>query len=110
MGIQAPTGKISISRWPVVAVSMLVTLTWGGKTAFAAFAEPAVFASEHGVLDIIMIAKPKAIPSISFTPPGGGAAINPLGWVYEICRRPASGDDCPPGTGTVADYSGVRLA
>jgi len=69
-----------------------------------------VFASEQGVLDIIMIAKPKPIPSISFTPPDGGSPVNPIGWVYEICRRPASGDDCPPGAGTEADYGGVRLA
>src|SRR5262249_25038652 len=26
--------------------------------------------------------------------PGGGAAVNPIGWVYEVCRRPASGDQC----------------
>jgi L-ascorbate oxidase len=89
---------------------MLAMLACGGKTALAAFAEPAVFASEHGVLDILMIAKPRPIPSISFAPLGGGAAINPIGWVYEICRRPATGDRCPPGTGTVADYGGVRLA
>jgi L-ascorbate oxidase len=89
---------------------MLAMLACGGKTALAAFAEPAVFASEHGVLDILMIAKPRPIPSISFAPLGGGGAINPIGWVYEICRRPATGDRCPPGTGTVADYGGVRLA
>jgi L-ascorbate oxidase len=109
MGIQAPTRKISISRWLTVTASMLAALAWGAK-AFAAFAEPAVFTSEHGVLDILMIAKPKPIPSISFLPPGRGAAINPTGWVYEICRRPASGDRCQPGPGTVADYGGVRLA
>jgi L-ascorbate oxidase len=66
--------------------SLLVPLTCGSKAALAIFAEPAVFASEHGVLGILMIAKPKPIPSISFTPPGGGATVNPLGWVYEVCR------------------------
>jgi L-ascorbate oxidase len=110
MGFQAPTQTISISRWLTIAVSMLATLTWGSEAALAAFAEPTVFASEHGVLDITMVAKPKPIPSISFVPADGGAAINPTGWVYEICRRPASGDRCPPGIGTVADYGGVRLA
>jgi L-ascorbate oxidase len=103
------TRKISICHW-LSALSMLAMLTCAGKAALAALVEPAVFASEQGVLDILMIAKPKPIPSISFTPQGGGAAINPLGWVYEICRRPASGDRCPPGAGTVADYGGVRLA
>jgi L-ascorbate oxidase len=109
MAVQAPTRKISLCKW-LSAASMLASLTCGGKTALAAFVEPAVFASEHGVLDIMMIAKPKHIPSISFTPPGGGVAVNPLGWVYEICRRPASGDQLPTGAGTVADYGGVRLA
>src|SRR5262245_45003717 len=110
MGTHAPARKLSISRGLIVALSILATLTWGAKTALAAFAESAVFASEHGVLDILMIAKSKPIPSISFMPSGGGAAINPTGWVYEICRRPTSGDRCPPGIGTVADYGGVRLA
>jgi L-ascorbate oxidase len=108
MGIQAPTRQISMCWW-LSAVSVLVGLTCAEETAFAVLAEPASFASEHGVLDILMIAKPKPIPSIPFTPPDGGATVNPLGWVYEICRRPASGDHCPPGAGTVADYGGVRL-
>ena len=97
-----------VARWLSVA-SLLVPLTCGSKTALAV-PEPAVFASEHGVLDLMMIAKPKPIPSISFAPPNGGSAVNPLGWVYEICRRPATGDYCPQGAGTVADYGGARLA
>ena len=101
--------NISICYW-LSAMGMSAALTCGSTTPLAALVEPAVFASEQGVLDILMIAKPKAIPSISFVPPRGGAAINPTGWVYEICRRPASGDDCPPGPDTVADYGGARLA
>jgi len=110
MIIQAPTRKMCICHW-LSAVGMLATLMCASKATTAAnFAEPAVFASQQGVLDILMIAKARPIPSISFTPPGGGAAINPVGWVYEVCRRPASGDRCPPGAGTAADYGGVRLA
>jgi FtsP/CotA-like multicopper oxidase with cupredoxin domain len=101
--------NISIGYW-LSAMGMSAALTCVSTTPLAALVEPAVFASEQGVLDILMIAKPKAIPSISFVPPGGGAAINPTGWVYEVCRRPASGDDCPPGPDTVADYGGARLA
>jgi len=93
---------------------LLATLAMLGCCSGAANAtdlvEPAVFASSNGVLDILLIAKPKPVPSIAFTPPGGGNAINPTGWVYEICQRPASGTSCPAGTGTVADYGGVRLA
>jgi L-ascorbate oxidase len=109
MDIQAPKRRISLCWWLSVA-SLSVLLTCGSKAAFAVLAEPTVFASELGVLDILMIAKPKPIPSISFMPPDGSAPVNPVGWVYEICRRPASGDHCPPGAGTVADYGGVRLA
>jgi L-ascorbate oxidase len=91
------------------AISIVASL-WGGAAAAADFVEPAVFASSNGVLDILMIARPKPIPSISFTPPGGGSALNPTGWVYEICKRPNNETACPAGAGTVSDYGGVRLA
>ncbi|MFO1134296.1 MAG: multicopper oxidase domain-containing protein [Rhodoblastus sp.] len=74
-----------------------------------AYAEPPVFSSTGGVLDIMMIAKPKRISTIAFTPPGGDT-INPIGWVFEICPRPATGLDCPANSSTVSDYGGVRLA
>jgi FtsP/CotA-like multicopper oxidase with cupredoxin domain len=91
------------------AMSIVASL-WGGSAGAANFVEPAVFASSNGVLDILMIARPKPIPSISFTPPHGGPAINPTGWVYEICKRPANATGCPAGAGPVSDYGGVRLA
>lgn len=72
--------------------------------------EPAVFTSAGGVLDVLMIAKPKAVPTIAYLPRGGGPAINPIAWVYEVCARPATGNTCPPGAATVSDYGGVRLA
>jgi FtsP/CotA-like multicopper oxidase with cupredoxin domain len=75
-----------------------------------AIVEPVALSSIGGVLDILMVAKPKPVPTISFHPPGGGAAINPIGWVYEICPRPAAGNQCPADATTVADYGGVRLA
>ncbi len=73
-------------------------------------AEPAVFPSSGGLLDLLMIAKPKPVPTISFSPPDGSATINPVGWVYEVCPRPAAGDQCPQDATTVSDYGGVRLA
>jgi L-ascorbate oxidase len=75
-----------------------------------AITEPAVFTSSGGVLDILMVAKPKPVPTISYPPPGRGAPINPIGWVYEVCRRPPWSNQCPAGAATVADYGGVRLA
>src|SRR6266851_2752554 len=94
-----------------VALSCFGGLLLGNSAASAAsFVEPAVFSSSNGVLDILMIAKPKPVPSIVFTPPAG-AAMNPTGWVYEICPRPASGLTCPQGGhSTVSDYGGSRLA
>ena len=93
------------------ATSVVALLFAGaGQAAAADFVEPVVFSSQNDVLDILMIAKPKPIPTISFSPPHSTSVIHPTGWVYEICKRPASGNTCPTGTGTVADYGGVRLA
>jgi len=36
--------------------------------------------------------------------------IHPTGWVYEVCTRPASSNECPASSTTVSDYGGVRLA
>jgi L-ascorbate oxidase len=74
------------------------------------FKEPAVFASSGGVLDLLMIARQLPISSISFSPPSGRASVNPVGWIYEVCQRPSSVDQCPMDTNTVSDYGGVRLA
>src|SRR5215470_7001187 len=88
------------------ALAAMLTCATNGQTRH--FNEPTVFASKNGVLNITMIATPRPIPTISFMPPDGSAAINPTGWVYEICNRPATGDECPPGS--VAEYGGSRLA
>jgi FtsP/CotA-like multicopper oxidase with cupredoxin domain len=83
----------------------------GIETASAAsLAEPPVFASRNGVLDIMMVATAQPIPGIAFTPPHSSAVIHPTGWVYQICPRPASGLTCPSGSSTVAPYGGARLA
>jgi L-ascorbate oxidase len=75
------------------------------------FVEPPVFASVHGVLDLLMIAMPQPVPSLSFLPPSG-PAINPVGWVYQICPRASAVpvNQCPAGSPTVSSYGGIRLA
>jgi L-ascorbate oxidase len=99
-----------LRRWLGTAY-LVATLACGTVTARAGeFVEPQVFSSSHGMLDLLMIARPKPVPSISFQPPRGGPAIEPTGWVYEICPRPRSGNECPMGAPTVSDYGGVRLA
>jgi L-ascorbate oxidase len=95
----------------IVAAVIAVTFAYAPLSAPAEpLTEPAVFSSSNGVLDLLMIAEPKSVSTISFSPPRGGAAINPIGWVYEVCPRPPSGNVCPADATTVADYGGVRLA
>jgi FtsP/CotA-like multicopper oxidase with cupredoxin domain len=91
---------------------MLAAL-WGGFGTASAqnyLADPPVFVSQNGVLDIMMIAMPAPIPTITYSPPDGSGPINPTGWVYQVCPRPASGLSCPAGSPTVAPYGGTRLS
>jgi L-ascorbate oxidase len=91
--------------------AVLVGLTCAAPVAVAAnLAEPTVFASSHGVLDLLMVARTKTLSNIAVPSPDG-AVLHPTGWVYEICQRPRdqNEDECPAGSG-VADYGGVRLA
>ena len=89
--------------------AVLVGLTCAAPIAVAgALVEPPVFASSHGVLDLLMIARPKPVSTLAVASPDGDV-LHPTGWVYEICPRPAYGNVCPPGV-TLADYGGVRLA
>src|ERR1700680_898397 len=111
-----PFCKASLAVW-TASVRLLAgpgfatALAWAPSSGQAEpLIEPAVFHSSGGVLDILMIAKPRPVPTISFTPPKSAASIHPIGWVYEVCLRPPSGNQCPPAPTTVSDYGGVRLA
>jgi FtsP/CotA-like multicopper oxidase with cupredoxin domain len=101
-----------VARRGCIAVSgAIAALSVGvGAAAAQSLAEPPVFSSHNGVLDIMMVAIPQPIPTISFTPPHSHTAIHPIGWVYQICPRPASGLSCPAGSSTVSPYGGTRLA
>jgi FtsP/CotA-like multicopper oxidase with cupredoxin domain len=105
------TREMSTGRRLGAAVFIAALWVGGGAGTARAdnLAEPPVFTSQNGVLDIMMIAMPQPIPTISFTPPGG-SAMHPTGWVYQICPRPASGLACPSGSATVSPYGGTRLA
>jgi L-ascorbate oxidase len=101
-----------LTRRSIGAASVIAAL-WAasdGTAAAQTLIDPPVFASQNGVLDIMMVATPQPIPGISFTPPGSRAGIHPTGWVYQICPRPASGLSCPQGSSTVSSYGGTRLA
>jgi L-ascorbate oxidase len=97
----------SSMRLGAIAVAFLC----GSSVALAgAFVEPPVFASSKGMLDLLIIALPQPVPSISYVPPSG-PAINPIGWVYQIClRASATGNECPAGSPTTSYYGGIRLA
>jgi L-ascorbate oxidase len=84
----------------------LLFVSLSGSSAFAQgdpMTEMPVLASDSrtGVLDVLMIAKPKAIQLTG----------RPLtAWIYEICRRAtAVNDRCPAGSSTLSPYGGVRL-
>ena len=75
------------------------------------FVEPPVFVSSNGVLDLLMVALPLPVTSLTYVPPYNLPALNPTGWVYQICQRAvAVGNACPAGSGTVSNYGGTRLA
>jgi FtsP/CotA-like multicopper oxidase with cupredoxin domain len=102
--------EFSLHRW-IAAAGLFAALSISGGTAAADnLADPPVFTSQNGVLDIMMVAMPQPIASISFTPPNSHAIIHPTGWVYQVCPRPPSGLSCPSNSRTVAPYGGVRLA
>ena len=84
----------------------------GSSVAVATnYVEPPVFASSHGVLDLLIVVLPQPVPSISYVPPSG-PVINPTGWVYQICPRASAipVNQCPAGSPTVSYYGGIRLA
>jgi FtsP/CotA-like multicopper oxidase with cupredoxin domain len=97
-------------RLTVIGGCALAVVVAAKPAAAADFVEPQVFASSHGELDLLMIARARPIPTIAFTSPGGGPVVNPTAWIYEICKRPGESLSCPAGAHTVADYGGVRLA
>ena len=63
--------------------------------------EPFTFSSSNHVLDLVVIARPKAIRLGTF---------QPTAWVFEMCLTAvAHGDDCPDDARTVSPYGGIRL-
>src|SRR5271168_616025 len=99
-------------RHPWFRPAAVVAAGLAGSSAALAttFVEPPVFASSHGVLDLLIVVLPQPVPSISYVPPTG-PVINPTGWVYQICpRASATGNQCPAGSPTVSYYGGIRLA
>jgi L-ascorbate oxidase len=101
-----------VPGWICAAAMLAACYAAAGAGAASAdpLLEPPVFASQNGVLDIMMVAMPEPVAGISFTASNGGAPIHPTAWVYQVCMRPASGLNCPANQATVSPYGGVRLA
>ncbi|HEY1807464.1 MAG TPA: multicopper oxidase domain-containing protein, partial [Acidobacteriaceae bacterium] len=72
----------------------------GGSSTSTAGAPP-TFASQNGVLDLLVIAEATPVTLGPF---------NPTAWVFEMCQTSvAVGNTCPAGSQTVAPYGGIRL-
>jgi L-ascorbate oxidase len=104
-------GSRSIHRAAIVAAALSAQNVAPNVALAGPFVEPPVFASSNGVLDLLMVAMPLPVTSLTYVPPNNAPALNPTGWVYQICQRSvAIGNACPSGSGTVANYGGTRLA
>ena len=101
--------NLDISLRRCLGAAGAIAFVWAsvGIASAQSLNDPPAFASQNGVLDIMMVAMPQAIPTIAFTPPGGSTPINPMGWVYQICARPPSGLSCPANSSTVSPYGGT---
>src|SRR5262249_2614624 len=86
--------RFAIFRWAVAAFCGFLT-NMPPAARSDSLLEPPVFESSNGVLDVLIIAKAKPVQAISFKPQGNGELINPTGWVYEVCPRPNSANECP---------------
>ncbi|GLI91873.1 multicopper oxidase domain-containing protein [Methylocystis echinoides] len=92
--------KIS-SRSSLAALFMTGFIAPGFAAPLEPLREPKVFASENGVLDLVMEARARPVLDI--------AGLQ--GWVYAVCRRTNKYQGgCFANAETVSDYGGVRLA
>ena len=68
------------------------------------FANPYPFTSTNGVLNLLMVARAEPIYNLTDAPGGG----NPIGWVFDVCYRPADGSNtCPAGSDAVNSPGGL---
>lgn len=91
------------------ALIMVALGSYAAPAVGGELVEPRAFASHNGLLDLLIVAKPKPVESITFSSQGG-KLVHPMGWVYEICPRPPIGEECAQAAPTYSDYGGARLA
>ena len=73
---------VMAKSYGLAVAAALIAATMCGTAGAARFLEPPVFSSKNGVLDILMIARPKPVTAIKFRPHGSKKVIHPEGWVY----------------------------
>jgi L-ascorbate oxidase len=98
--VSATRMRVTVRVTPAALVLGLLVapLTWSAELR-----EPLTLRSERGVLDLLMVARPAPIPTL--------APFAPVGWVYEICRRPSEdAEACPDASPDTNYYGGTRLA
>ena len=97
--VSTPLCSAAGRRTQAVKQTASVLASIGGINTLA---DPMIFASSKGELNILMIAKAKDISLGGFSP---------TAWVYEVClRKDAASDSCPADRRTANPYGGLRLA
>src|ERR1700723_39205 len=90
--------RLATLGWIVFA---LLNCYGGAKPDGTEETDPFTFTSSNHVLDLLVIAKAKAIRL---------GAFQPTAWVFEMCQTAvAHGDQCPDDARTVSPYGGIRL-
>ncbi len=93
--------KVPTRRCSAVARVLAGYLLFGVASA-ATIQEPYTLTSSHGVLNLLLIAEARTVPTLG--------PLNPTGFVYTVCLRPANGSEtCPPAPANVIPYAGPLL-
>jgi len=83
----------------ILCFSMVVAV--GTMAQSSELKDPPTFRSQNHELNLLMVAKAKAVELGEF---------HPLAWIYEVCpRETAINDQCPAASTASSAYGGVRL-
>jgi L-ascorbate oxidase len=96
--------SFGISDWRRWALAPLTTgcLLFAGAAQADIIQEPYTLSSSNGVLNLLMVAEARAVPTLS--------PLNPTGLVYSVCLRPSDGaETCPTPSANVIPYAGPLL-
>ncbi len=90
-----------ISRLTPAVLCLSIGMSVGTLAESSELKEPPTFRSQNHELNLLMVAKAKAVELGEF---------QPVVWIYEVCpRETANNDQCPATSPTSSTYGGVRL-